>query len=392
MEKLSIKYILAQFFIVATFFPWVSFRTNSMDSQPWAFLLASCYIFFFNHRILNKNMFLVFLAPIFSLIVSCFYYDGDSFLIIRVLLSYVFFSTIFFACYLYYEQYGIPLKILISINLIYVFFGVWQIVIGDGLVNYIAPIRTTEGRGVTSLAVEPTNFGIALLIFSWLYLIYTDYKPNKLLWFLIILNLVSIMILAQSSMTILFLLIAVSLITLYRISLIYLILILLSVYFAGTAVMEYFPDIRVAKILNLISNVGIGDLIFKDASINVRVSSAIFPYEGLIENLFLPGGATSFQSIAQILKENYSGYFWYGGHAKIMSYIGSFVYQLGFFGVFLCAYYFVAIQNGRLRRVFESFFLFLLLNSALSVALPIVAFLLITMLYSKKSARIKSFG
>jgi hypothetical protein len=188
-------------------------------------------------------------------------------------------------------------------------------------------------------------------------------------------------------MTILFLLLSIAFVVLYRISFLYLIVVVAAVFLAGTAAIEYFPDARVSRILSLISNLGLSELVFKDASINSRVSSVIFPYEGLIENFFLPGGATSFQAVSEVLKERYSGYFWYGNHTKIMSYIGSIVYQLGFIGVLACLYYFIIIQNGRLRRFFESAFLFLLLNSALPLASPVIAILLCSFVLINKRGR-----
>jgi len=391
MGNLSIKYIFAQGFIITSFFPWVSFHTNSMDTQPWAFLCGCGFIFLFNHQRINKNLLLIFLLPVFILFVSVFYINGEAFLIIRVILSYCFLAVIFFAFFLYFVQYGIPFQCIIIINLIYIFFGLWQLFIGDSLVNIIVPIRTTEDRGVTSLAIEPTNFGMILLIFSWLYLIYSDYNPSKSIKVLISINIFSIFILAQSSMTILFIFLAIAFVILYRISFFYLIIVVAAVFLGSTAVMEYLPDARVSRILSLISNLGISELVYEDLSINARVSSVIFPYEGLIENAFLPGGATSFQAVAQILKKAHNGYFWYGSHTKIMSYMGSFVYQLGFIGVLACLCYFIIIQNGHLRRFFESAFLFLLLNSALPLASPVIAILLCSFILIKKQGKRERF-
>jgi hypothetical protein len=312
-----------------------------------------------------------------------FYLNGDTFLNIRGVMSYTYLTIIAFACMLYFKSYGAPLKIIVFANIIYIFFAIWQLIIGDELINIISPIRTTADRGVTSLAVEPTNLGLVLLVFSWFYLIYTDYKPRKMIKLLIIFNVFSILVLAQSSMAVLYLVLAIALFILYRISFLYLIVLTCILAFGSMATMEYLPDARVSKILTLISNVGVNELIYKDASINVRVASVIFPYEGVIENVFLPGGFTTFEKTAGILKETYSGFFWYGSHTKIMSYIGSFVYHLGFGGVFICLIYFSLIQNGSMKRILESIFLFVLLSSAISVSSPIIALLLCSFIFTK---------
>jgi hypothetical protein len=286
MSPISVKKIFAQGFVVTLLFPWVSFHTNSMDTQPWAFLFGCFFIFFFKHYPVNKFSLLIFLIPAFSLLVSMFNLDGDMFLIIRGVMSYMYLTIIVFSCILYFKSYGPPLSIIVFGNLIYIFFAMWQVFIGSELINIISPIRTTADRGVTSLAVEPTNLGIVLLVFSWFYLIFTDYKPKMSLKFLIIINIFSILFLAQSSMAALYSVLAIALFILYRISFFYLIIITCIIVFGSIAAMEYLPDARISKILSLISNVGVYELIYKDASINVRIASVIFPYGGLLENVF----------------------------------------------------------------------------------------------------------
>ena len=82
-----------------------------------------------------------------------------------------------------------------------------------------------------------------------------------------------------------------------------------------------------------------------------------------------------------MLLEESRGVFWWGTHTKIMSYLGAFIYELGLLGAVFIIYYVVAIQNGTIKRLLETFFLICLLSTAISVASPIISFLLAHILF-----------
>tara|TARA_B100000131_G_C17664432_1_gene429636 strand:- start:159 stop:557 length:399 start_codon:yes stop_codon:yes gene_type:complete len=123
-------------------------------------------------------------------------------------------------------------------------------------------------------------------------------------------------------------------------------------------------------------------MIHFDTSINDRVLNVIFPYLGFFMNYGLPGGFYTFSEVSIRLSELTSGYFWAGfGSNKILSFIGTFIYELGFIGIlilsFLC---FQLTKVKKSRRKYEILFLFLLLSNALPVANPFVPLLIVLLI------------
>ena len=99
---------------------------------------------------------------------------------------------------------------------------------------------------------------------------------------------------------------------------------------------------------------------------------------GFLLNYGLPGGFYTYSETSIQLSEITSGYFWTGfGSNKILSFIGTFIYELGFIGlIILLFFYFQLSKVKKNRRKFEILFLFLLLSNALPVALPFIPLLL----------------
>ena len=130
----------------------------------------------------------------------------------------------------------------------------------------------------------------------------------------------------------------------------------------------------------------LSELIFIDGSINDRLLNVIFPYYGFVLNYGMPGGLHSFHDMSIILVEYFDGYFWAGlGSNKILSFIGSFIYELGVIGIISILYiYWFVKDNNNPNRFFELILLFIVLNSAIAVAFSLVP-ILIAILYYKKS-------
>ena len=126
-------------------------------------------------------------------------------------------------------------------------------------------------------------------------------------------------------------------------------------------------------------------IILFDASINDRVSNAIFPYLGFILNYGMPGGVNSFYETSVYLSDYSNGYFWSGlGSNKILSYFGSFLYELGFISLFILLYFYDFLRDEHNEgRKYEIILLFILLNSAISVAFPLIG-IMIALMYHQK--------
>ena len=146
-------------------------------------------------------------------------------------------------------------------------------------------------------------------------------------------------------------------------------------------------DSRLILLYESAQEIGIMNLIFLDGSINDRVANVIYPLHGFYLNNFLPGGFHSFTNMHAYLTDYYLGFFNYGsGGTSILSYIGVFVYELGFIGVLFLMWIFFLIQNGSFKRFMDTSLLFILLNSSIPPSLPIIPFIFALFLIKNSSS------
>ena len=212
MLLLLTKNVAGLFFIFALF-PYVSFGTNSMDSQPHYIVLAilSFILFSLSGLVFRKALDLVVILMIILLTIFLTTTNFD-FLLIRASASYVGFVITLIASIIYFERFGIPVKTIVIANIIYIFAALIQWFYGGLVLDFLVISNTTFDAtmkvGATSLTPEHTMFGIVLYFFSWIHFVIYDYKPPKLVALLIIINILSIFFLAKSSMVIVFLVVS----------------------------------------------------------------------------------------------------------------------------------------------------------------------------------------
>ena len=159
-----------------------------------------------------------------------------------------------------------------------------------------------------------------------------------------------------------------------------------------------FPDSRFSNLLNIVLQLDgsffarIKTLSFFDASINDRLLNVVFPYFGLIFNNGLPGGLHSYNDMSIFLVDYFDGYFWSGlGSNKILSFIGAIIYELGIFGVIFILYMYMFLSDRRnSNRIFELLLLFILLNSAIPLAYPMIPILMAIMYYKKTNSEVSA--
>jgi hypothetical protein len=114
-----------------------------------------------------------------------------------------------------------------------------------------------------------------------------------------------------------------------------------------------------------------------DASISERVSAIIFPYMGLWENNFLPGGNNTYETLSDKFRSEIE-VFWRGSSSKIMNYFGTFVYELGIIIIipgiiWLLRLMFVSVKN-RNTKLF--IFMIVIFNTGLPPMAGIFTFFL----------------
>ena len=164
------------------------------------------------------------------------------------------------------------------------------------------------------------------------------------------------------------------------------------------AFLHIFPGTRFASLISIAEQGGGGlfgklsEVIHSDASINDRVLNVVFPYYGIVINNGIPGGLHGFHDLSLILFEHFDGYFWSGfGSNKILSFIGSFIYELGLVGVIFILYmYWFLKDNSNPNRFFELILLFTVLNSGIAVAFSLVPILIAIMYYKKSNSTLNS--
>ena len=396
----------SKFFFIAALFPFVSFGTNTMDSQPHYIILAffSFVFFTFNGLVFRKAIDLIIFLMIFLLTLLIFDNNFD-FYFFRAIASYSGFILTLVVSIIYFERFGIPLKTIVIANLIYILAALVQINFGGSYTNFLIYsnhiFELSTAGGAWSLTPEHTFFGIVLFFFSWILLLIYDYKPPILISFLVLINILSIFILAKSSMVIVFLVVSAFVFFIsnlkQKMNPIKILIIPIVLFITLYAFLEIFPGTRFASLL-MIGEAGIGlfdrllAIVYTDHSINDRVLNVVFPYYGIVINNGIPGGLHSFYDSSVILVEHFDGYFWAGlGSHKILSFIGAFIYELGLIGVIFILYmYWFLKDNSNPDRFFELILLFTVLNSGIAVGFSLVPILIAIMYYKKSNPTLKS--
>jgi hypothetical protein len=393
----------SKLYFIFALFPYVSFGMNSMDSQLHFIVIGVIASFFLiiSGPVFSRSLHLFSLCTITLIVLTITYKDFD-FIYLRGIASYLSFYVALFVTITYLTRYGIPLRIIIWSNAIYLSSAFIQMIF-EGQKNEIFSFLVisnsfgSPSRGVIGLTPEPTIFAILLFFFTWIILIAEEYRPSTKIKFLIFLNLFTILFFTKSSMAFVFLIVA-ALFFLFEMRrkkyLIALVLITFILFCSYIYVMPYiFPQSRFVKLSQIMLGLNDGliqnilTMINFDASINDRMLNAIFPYLGLFFNNGLPGGVQSYAEMSRELLIFTDGFFWAGlGSNKILSYVGSFIYELGLIGIATIIYmYFMLKDNLSKIRNIELCLLFVLLNSSIPVAFPIIPIMMGLMYYKKNN-------
>ncbi|WP_421860209.1 hypothetical protein [Marinobacter salarius] len=397
---ISINHIVGLIAIFLSLFSWVGFGILDLDSQPWGYLAFLVFVFLCGGRLvvpeIIKLAFIVLMVAIFFAIIK----TGEPerlFLLARSIFNYTGFFLIFLGFYNFLLRYGFPKNLIKLSVLLWILGGVVELFYPEFL-NFFAPRRTSETRGVTSFAPEPTFFAIYLFFISWLLISYYRYRYESCKFFLLI-NFFGVIFLAKSAMGVLYIAIALAFVFIYNVcffkfkkgtvffsSILAVILVPL-----GTFFVEKLEATRMVSLVSrIISEQNPLNIFYLDASMNLRLEHIVFSLHGLVHNIFLPGGFDSFGDVRHELVGYYGGFFWYGESSNIiMSWVGDWFYQLGIFGVAIIVLIFYGAYDHSKRSFFELALLFLILLSAVPIALPIVPMLFASLyaLKTKKSVK-----
>jgi len=390
--------IIYWIFLISCFFPFLNIFRLPTDTQPNA-LLLSVFILIFNHKKLINHFpskFLLFLCiGVLSFILLLF-----SSITVDSVFSFTSYISLIF----------IPIAVFISLNkvgglskhfflvciLIWLFVALIQKLFYPDFLSFLLNRSSGSGlmgRGVNSLAPEPTYYATIIALFLVIHLL--NFKMNyKLLIYLLLFQLFILSISSTIFAVFLITFFIYFIILLFRkkisktffISIALFIILILSIFFLFQ---ENISESRFYKIGQIILNNP--EFILKDESINERLNHAIFPLISLFDHYGFPMGFNRFQDyiIFKMNDENFSIFFEninLDHYKKIMSGYGAVFFELGLLG-FLIPYYlfsiFKTVINNRIY-LFSFVLLNLLIFTSISLNNSLILFVFGNVLYLKQ--------
>lgn len=357
---------IALFFI---FFPWLSFGLNNLDTQPWVIITNTLYIFIYSKRKIKKFLLFGYVLLIIIFIISLVDFGELS---LRGFLTYfVFFSTLHVLYICFEKFYNYFLYLLPKFNIIWLLSGAMQAIFGKYVLSFLVTVRTSDDRGVTGLAPEPTHYAFFLMFMSWLLLITTQNKDRKKNTILIVMNILFILFVAKSSMVFFYCILFTMFVLFSYLSMKQMLkLIPLATLFSSIVLIFILndSDSRISHIVNQFFNNPLY-IIRNDASINARLSAPVLSIYSSIKDLFIPHGFNSYSQAVVVAMRDLNGLFEYGYSAgKIMSGTGSVLYELGWIGIILIMLSYYIMSYKLITR--KAFIPFILLWIFLLGAIP----------------------
>ncbi len=159
---------LSNSLLIVSLFPYVSPFPTAFDTQPYALVLAMAVIFHFG----CKNGFthlripfaLSMLGGVFVYATVMFWLGATDIGAQRSLVGYLSIFVIAWAAYL--AAPFLRPSVFLWIVYVWFFFGIAQTVVSRSLgAGLLTSMRTSDGRGVTSLGVEPSIYAIMCIFF-----------------------------------------------------------------------------------------------------------------------------------------------------------------------------------------------------------------------------------
>lgn len=363
-------------FLFFCFFPYLAPVPLPTDVQPYALILSLIVCAFGSHDKPPKEIWLLAVAPFSALII--WLVDDQSFYGFRETLSFLSPLPITLATMIILNQPAgaSSLRRFIAFSTYtWLFFGLLERLINpDLLVALIPHISVDEARGVSGLATEPSFYGVYCL-----FLLLLNYLCNSNDRRIMYLLLFQIVVLAQSSVTILLMLIYM----LYRTILFptrrqIAVIIFLAISAIGLLayVLPQLSNLRLATLaINLVNRPMV--LFQVDTSINARAGHVLFSVLGFLDNYGLPRGFDHFTDYI-LRRANSLDFPWLGGlppHLKIMSGYGAIIFELGILGlltplavaILIFKYFRNKIRSALLMALYISTIMF----SAIQISLPL---------------------
>jgi len=320
-------------FAWAAFFPYIAVISTGTDLQPYALILGSAVILFTQNWRWPIEIWI--LAGGFAGAGLVAAGQPPTFVVLRGVLGYATPFVVAAATYAIMELRPAILNRMISFSpYVWLSVGIVQLAVNrDFLISMIPTMSSGLDRGVTSLATEPSFYGVVcvfLMVLNYL----RDPRAKLVQWLL----LVQVVFIAQSAITILFLALLLMYSAIFQFSLKRTaVLILVTAVLFAVAVALSRPGSRLSSLAaDLLANPL--QLLLVDTSVNVRIGHMLFSIIGSLQSRGVPHG---FGRFAEFVRHSSStlvpGFTWLGAtdddNLKIMSGYGGALFELGVIGL-----------------------------------------------------------
>ena len=367
--------------LLAAFFPYVELVPLGTDTQPYALIIAAVLTGASVHKRVRRELVVLFFP--FGVSLLMLITDGATYTGLRSVSNYASIAVIPYAVSL-----GMRADRDLFATMLRVAVYGWlaaaclQIAFGpDVLVPLLPSVRTSGARGVTSLAPEPTHYGMQCLFM--LLLVVMEFRGARRVW-LAALLIAQVLLFARSAMAGLFLVILVGLYLLTYINSprrILFIALLIGGTLGGLIVVARTGlfQLQSSRLFSLGTAVLRHPtyLFLVDASGNQRFSNILFSVYGFLQSGMVPHGFGTFADYVSTVAPRFQEIIAHpGGEDRIMSGYGAALFELGVVGAVIPAA--ITVAMWRFYRAEPAQFilyvvmLHLMLLTAIPLANPII--------------------
>ena len=372
-------------------FPFVKFFFVDFgsDQQPYALIISILIVLLYILR--GGKWPRATVVIVLVCMVATFWgaIDGINTVYARSMANYLSLFFITFAVYVDLLTYKrIDERFIKLVILTWTSVGVIQRFVNRGfLTALLSASRTSLDRGVVSLAVEPTTYGLfclLMIVICWEY-----FESGRVLYTL--LCVFQLIFLAQSSMALLLLGILLFYVGIvyflfsYRLSvkLKVLAVVVVGFFAAYFFVDEFLAGARIQRLMTMLIKNPLS-IVMLDASVNDRVSHVYFSIRGALDNYLIPNGFNAWRQYVTTKSASQTTFFWVSKGDRIMSGYGAVLFELGVFGLILLVTTTRIIMRCKMefrRRIIYTLFIQAVMFTAIPIGFPLYPFLIGTFLY-----------
>jgi hypothetical protein len=342
MKKVTFSSAMFLLLFWACFFPFISLLGLQTDSQPNALIVSLLILLFNSTALFPKSSMLLLLLSVVGLVLLPF-----SRFDVQNIVSVVGYFSLFIvpiAVYISLHRFGgLSFNLFKIISIVWGFVAIIQKVIYPGFLTFLLPRAsgiTMNGRGVISLAPEPTYYGTVVALLIVIYLLNFWEEKRAILHFLIF-QLVFLSISSTIIFVGLFSFFVYFIVSFFQTKIItktYLFLGILGVGFLGITVKSAWQETRLFKTIDIF--IESPELLLKDESISERFNHIYFSIASLNDNYGVPHGYGRFKNYI-IEKNRDPAYYKFfemidlDHYSKIMSGYGTIIFEFGVIGLLL---------------------------------------------------------